>query len=76
MKNNNLRIDKRYKAAGYTKEIAIAQTAKTRGGAIEAPAHTKENYTVAGKISLFENMAPKELPKSTQKNCESLLRVE
>ena len=67
MKNNSLRIDKRYKAAGYTKEIAIAQTAKTRGGTLEAPAHREENYTVAGKISIFENMAPKGLPKTRKR---------
>ena len=54
----------------------LAQTAKTRGGTLEAPAYREENIAVPEKISIFENTARKGLPKSTQRIAESLLGVE
>ena len=53
----------------------LAQTAKTQGGTLEAPAYREENFAVAGKISIFENTARKGLPKSTQRIAENSLGV-
>ena len=41
----------------------LAQTVKTQGRTLEAPAHKEENFAVSEKISIFENTALKELPK-------------
>ena len=49
---------------------------KTRGGTLEASADREENFAVPEKISIFENIARKGLPKSTQRIAESLLGIE
>ena len=54
----------------------LAQMAKTRGSTLEAPTYREEDFSVAGKISIFKNMARKGLPKSTQRIAESSLGVE
>ena len=37
--------------------------AKTRGGALQAPAYREENIAVAGKLSILDNTARKGLPQ-------------
>ena len=54
----------------------LAQKAKTRGGTLEVPAYRVENFAVAGKISIIENMARIGLWKSTQRIAESSLGFE
>ncbi len=41
----------------------LAQTAKTRGGPLEAPTYREESFAVAREISIFENTARKGLLK-------------
>ena len=47
----------------YCPRRVLAQTAKTRGGTLGAPAYRKENFAVPEKFSNFENTARKRLPK-------------
>ena len=47
----------------FTPGKVLAQTAKTRGGTLEVPSYREENFAVAGKITIYETTARKELPK-------------
>ena len=65
-----------YNLGGNCLRRVLAQTAKTRGRTLEAPAYREENFVVPEKISFFDNTTRKGLPKSTQRIAESLLGVE